>query len=132
MKKVLIVIITLIATTSAIIFIDLADGRDCSVDDEFKKWFFVYLERCENFTKHFEGDDAEKVLEAVYFLSAITDIQSNIYLGDVVLYEKKEFRRDKKKWLNWYKENKCQMTLAKADSIYSVTYKEKPKLEWQK
>lgn len=128
MKKILIILIVFISTATSIVGVK---NPDCDVDEKFKEWFFIYLERCENFTKYFEGDDTEKVIESVYFLNAVTGIQSNIYLGDAVLYDKKEFKKDKKKWLDWYENNKCEITMFKADSIYEAFYKEKPKLEWQ-
>jgi hypothetical protein len=58
-------------------------------------------------------------IKTIYFLGSVTGIESQIYWGDVFGYvDQASFDEDLKKWKKWYDDNKCEMTIIKADSLY--------------
>ena len=92
---------------------------NCEVDKAFEKQFnenINFLIASETDTSFlYQTTDKIKV---VYFLERITGIKSQIYNGDVYIYQNaRSLREDLYKWRNWYKINQCKMTKAKADSI---------------
>lgn len=92
-------------------------NQNCTIDKLFKRKFNEKLQTLEEFSKGFSGDDTRKAVNAAYYLNVVTGIESSIYLGDVVYYEPKLFKKDKRKWKAWYKDNRCSMTIDKADSL---------------
>ncbi len=99
----------------------ISQDKDCKADVPFQLQFDKHLKRLSNFALvDFGSEEVDSVLVSVGFLNAVTEIQSQIYLGDVVVYGRKEFRQDRKKWLKWYKENRCAINLVKADSLLKV------------
>jgi thermostable 8-oxoguanine DNA glycosylase len=92
---------------------------NCEIDTEFKKRFDENI----NFlvSTETEGDliyQTTDKIKVIYFLESVTGIKSQIYWGDVFGYrDSKSLEEDLKKWKNWYKNNKCEMTIVKADSL---------------
>ncbi|GAA0891922.1 hypothetical protein GCM10009122_16010 [Fulvivirga kasyanovii] len=95
-------------------------NQNCTIDKLFKRKFNEKLQTLEEFSKGFSGDDTRRAVNAAYYLNVVTGIESCIYLGDIVYYEPKLFKKDKRKWRAWYLENRCSMTIDKADSLLKV------------
>lgn len=101
--------------------------NDCDVDPVFSERFASSLKTLETFALVDMGDvELDDVLKAVGYVSAVSEIKSQIYLGDAVLYEQKAFKKERKRWLKWYDENKCNMTTHKADSLHRVNLNLRP------
>lgn len=120
MKRVSIIVIVLLSISVSAFYL-MKSTRDCKVDDAFEKAFKKQIQTLENFaTIDFGTEKVEDVLYAVAYLQAVTRIESAIYLGDAVLYDKKDFKKDKRAWNLWLKKSSCGMTTAKADSLFKT------------
>lgn len=125
MSKGVIIMVILGSISTGAVYLNLK--QDCTVDSAFEEKFNKHLKVLENYALvDFGSEELNNVLDAVSYINAITEIKSQIYLGDAVLYGEKEFKQDRKKWRKWYDENKCDMTLNKADSLYSVNVHLRP------
>lgn len=105
----------------------IGEDKECKADVSFQLQFEKHLKRLSNFALvDFESEPIDSVLVSVGFINAITEIQSQIYLGDVVVYGRKEFRKDRRLWLRWYKSHRCSITQVKADSWMKVNVDLRP------
>ncbi|HKO81558.1 MAG TPA: hypothetical protein VJU78_14235 [Chitinophagaceae bacterium] len=61
----------------------------------------------------------KEVDEAIGFLEIVSGINSKAELDNIRVYKNKnDFRNDIKQWEEWYKENKCKLTIQYVDSAF--------------
>ena len=62
---------------------------------------------------------AKEVEEAISFLEIVSGITSNAEFDNTRAYKNKnDFKNDIKQWEQWYKENKCKLTMQYVDSSF--------------
>lgn len=103
----------------SLIFSSCKNQVECKIDAAFKKNFKDKLQVIKTSMEQ-EEVYIEPLTEAILYLNAITSIESQINDPHHPIYEnKKIMKEDIKKWEKWYEQNKCEMTINKADSLYS-------------
>jgi hypothetical protein len=59
----------------------------------------------------------KEVEEATSFIEIVSGINSKAQIDNVMTYRNKaDYKNDIKKWEQWYKENKCKLTIQYVDS----------------
>lgn len=93
---------------------------DCSVDPVFKKKFNECLSLMEKaHTGEYRYVDITQ--QAAIFLANVTEKTPKDFQYDYGLYDSDEgYEEDLKHWNNWFENNKCSMTIEKADSLLRV------------
>lgn len=95
-------------------------NNQCHIDTDFR----VKFQNAIDIIKYSEKCNSVRVkdkLDAIFFLNAVTNIESRIRSPEVPIYDRKNWlAEDIDKWNEWYSKNKCSYTLEKADSIVHV------------
>jgi hypothetical protein len=95
---------------------------DCQVDYEFKSYFFnsinlISIRQLGVYTDHNTSWSAYKCLKILTKHDSFMDVQSDSPLtypySDSVNY----FCKDLENWLQWYEKSKCEITLARANTM---------------
>ena len=96
------------------------NSRNCDIDFRFESEFRGKIELLKKSEIEKESVKISEKLDALFFLSAVTNTKSSIRDIHVPLYpDIKSFKKDVYLWEQWYKENKCSFTYEKADSLAS-------------
>ena len=78
----------------------------CNENENFKKQFFQSIAAVENYMMGLE--DKESYLESLNFIAKYTDVSWDKMLNYDSSYPNfEEFLKDKKEWITWYDQNKC-------------------------
>lgn len=100
-----------------------SDGRGhtpCHVDSNFKREFYSRIEYLTKVQEEGLMDGAQLTSNVVY-LEDITLIEGHLLLGRYPTYESMEIlKSDIDRWEDWYDRNKCEMTIAAADSLLDL------------
>lgn len=104
--------------------------QQLSEDEKFKEWFSKRIEVVDQHYKTKIYDN--EFLEATTELYAITGIRPQaeikmfsdfLNIPDSLVYSKRNYYKDKRRWKRWYNKNKYKMSLSKVDSILRSKYK---------
>jgi len=104
----------------------------CREDFAFKEKFYNTV----NVIELFQGGSPVRAMyryQAVECLEAITKHKSMVGKdGDTPYFYdyNEDLIKDIKLWNNWYQDNKCQMTLVKADSLIAAHSEMNGELDW--
>lgn len=103
-----------------LIFIFLSCCRgNCNEDVLYKKQFNQSLAILQR--SSLETQLVEDIRKAVIFLNATTGIEAEQFdIEHGVFYNNDAFTNSINKWENWYSNNKCSMTISKADSLVNI------------
>lgn len=95
----------------------------CKKSNMVEDYFMRAIETIENhyFAKKREPNTL-KIDGARLFLEIVTGIKSKVKKTNFGVYysSRSDLRIDLKNWKNWYKENKCYLTIGKLDKIYEL------------
>lgn len=114
MKKTLILFI--------VIFISCRSTRhegDCNENQEFKKMFFFHIE---NIEKNIGISQDANFRESVIFISNYAPVSTNQIMNYSRSYPFGVYEKDRKKWIEWYNENKCKNIQFKSTYIVPDAY----------
>lgn len=98
-----------------ILIIGLSCSDACKVDEKFKSLFYSQIEKAGAITVEYESGAVEGSLEAVSWLEKTTGIAGSLELQHIVTYEPKQFQTDRKAWIGWYEQNKCDTAKTKSN-----------------
>ena len=79
--------------------------NNCNENLDFKKVFFENIQNVENLIYEVQG---ESLLNSLKFIGKYTDVSFKSMTNYARTYPSGVFFEDKKVWLKWYEENKCQ------------------------
>lgn len=103
--------------------------KNCDVDISFKKRF----DDCISLIKESEEGKVvytSKKLDALIFLSVVTGHQTKINDPEYPMYRSRnDFKTDLRAWKHWFEENKCVVSLKKADSLLKAYHNREYKIK---
>ena len=126
MKKLTVIVISILSFTSC--------NRHCKEDSEFHEIYFKMLDTIASYDELFDTDEeiptpllwerSENIHNYEAYLEYLTQHEfRNIEVEHLPIYRNKsDFEADMKDLKKWHKENKCGMTIEKADSIVNASY----------
>jgi len=102
----------------------------CKEDVDFKNFYFKKIDDIISYDKNmstvgysFTEDYWFKFYDTIWYLERLTNQKTRYVGGEPPLYSKKsDLKKDIRSFKNWYKENKCGMSIEKADSIIYESY----------
>ncbi|MBK7173648.1 MAG: hypothetical protein IPH84_10555 [Bacteroidales bacterium] len=104
----------------------------CNEDSEFKEFYCNKLDSISEYGKLFDTDSAvilseerwHRFLDISEYLKLLTSYELNYKIIEAPIYENQTLLESDICYLeHWYNDNKCGMTIAKADSIVSIRRK---------
>ena len=122
MKKLTVIVISILSFTSC--------NRHCKEDSEFHEIYFKMLDTIASYGKQFEADTVfiederwGRFSNYADYLDYLTNHRLRYTIIEVPIYENQsDLKADMKDLKKWHKENKCGMTIEKADSIVNASY----------
>jgi hypothetical protein len=116
MKKILILIILILISCKS-----TKPKIDCDENEQFKQMFFSHIE---NIDKNMTISQNAKFRESVIFISNYAPTSTNEIMNYARSYPFGIYQQDRKKWIEWYEENKCKNIQLKNSYIIPDAYKE--------
>ena len=126
MKKIIITIVCILSILSC--------DNHCKEDIEFKELYFSKLDAITLYGKLFDTNKevplimerSSQFYDNVNYLEYLTYHEFRYFVLDYhpVYLSQSDLKEDIKDLKKWYRNNKCGMTIAKADSIVNATYKQ--------
>lgn len=116
MKKILIfIILTLISCNAT------KPKSYCDENEKFKQMFFFHVE---NIDKNISVSQDAKFRKSVIFVSNYATVSTYQIMNYARTYPFGVYEMDRKKWIEWYEENKCKNIQFKNSYIIPEAYKE--------
>ena len=101
----------------ACLFIGCRKDDSCEVDELFIKKFRTCINSIQQSELQTRNVFIEEKVEAILFLNAVTGHESQVSNLHFAIYDSIDLLyQDLRIWQNWLEENKCLMTIARADS----------------
>ena len=89
----------------------------CKVDADFSTTFKKMLSQIDTDMKKQNGLSGNSV-RSLFYLIELTNVNSKAIIGDLSYYEKlSDYKTDKRKWKQWYEQNKCLITKNHSNQI---------------
>lgn len=106
-----------------VIFSSCAGSKQCAtLDSEFVKGFNRRLLIVQQLQERSAIVGVDDYGEAIWYLSKITGIFSHADISSTLGYRDKGlYESDVSRWRDWLRANRCNFTVAKADSIINRT-----------
>jgi hypothetical protein len=117
MKKILILIIPILISCKAF----KSNKNDCNENEKFREMFFRHIENIDN---NIAVSQDSKFKESVIFISNYAPVSTNSIMNYARSYPFGIYEEDRKKWIEWYEENKCKNIQFKSSYIIPEAYRD--------
>lgn len=88
------------------------------MDPEFDKTYNAEVSKIKLAVDNYDGVISYEAVRSILYLNQLTNHKSLIVIGDISYYESmRDYRKDKKKWGSWYKNNKCIITAQQSANV---------------
>jgi len=125
MKKAIIIIVCVLGFLSC--------NNHCKEDTEFKRIYFSMLDTVASFGKQYNADEEFVIVEErvsrfsnyADYLQFLTEHKLRYTFFEFPIYQNQsDLEADIRDLKKWYDENKCGMTIQKADSIVNASFEQ--------